>query len=549
MSFHPNGEKKNEIMLNDSAKSVGKSISYRFNGTKEVESDGLINGVNNGTRTEFFEDGSKCLVYTLKNDVIQKVESFDAKGESLFKAELASDGTLPLKMFYPDGIIQLQGTYLNGNKEGIWKQYNPHGILESELTYHDGMQSGTQKYYYFNGQVKQSFECDSNRIVGDYVSYHHNGQIDIKGHFVKNGWDGLLHSFNEKGQLLRESYYGDNERVGRTINYSAEGLKSNEVFYNSDNKEIRTVFYDFNKDTIEDAKYEYGVDTINVRFRNGKPQLTFTIDDNHLHGEMKRFYPDGRTEAVIPFKYGQKDGLEVKYDYDGKILSQNRYVLGDLDSISTTYNNGQLIYNYKYVLDNECGINTDYHYNGKVYRAMSFDDGDRHGFTDYFAPDGNLMYRVRFFRNTMKGYTYKNANGQFVPEIPITAQTSEMICYYPNGKLSMKVNLKNGEYHGDFKCYYADGKTLIESTSVDDEYQGVRRFYYLNGKVNKEMHYEMGQLHGLYTEYDEMGRKRKEGNYTMGTMTGEWNIYDATGKLKTVLNYFDGNVYEIKTVR
>ena len=65
------------------------------------------------------------------------------------------------------------------------------------------------------------------------------------------------------------------------------------------------------------------------------------------------------------------------------------------------------------------------------------------------------MKKIRY-----KGYTWKNISGGFEPEIAVTAKTSQIITYYPNGSISARISLNRGMYHGKLVTYYPTEKYL-----------------------------------------------------------------------------------------
>lgn len=549
VSYHPNGKKRVDVFYNDLAQAEGIKVTYLYNGTREMEIKGLIKGVLTGTRTEYFEDGSKSLVFTYNQDVLQKIESYRANGQLLFSVSVAADNSIPLKLFYPDGIIQTQGNYVNDKKEGLWRGFNPHGLPTYELNYKDGMQSGSQKYYFTSGQVKQAFECDSDNIEGDFISYFRNGVVETKCHYTKGKLNGLWQHYNAAGQLVSEAFYADNELVGKRIEYGEGGKKERELFYNDDNEETRVIYFNEKGDVAIDKTFVNGIDTVIVRNSNGSKLLDYVIENHRFAGDFHRYYPNGKIELVRHFNAGWQDGVEQYFTPQGGVISEVPYVMGDINGVSNTFLNGFKSTSSNVILDQTDGIFTDYHYNGKVYRTIQYDNDQRHGYTHYFSPDGTLMCKVLFYNGVMKSYTYQDAAGKLVPEIPITAQTNQISCFYPNGKPSLKVAMKNGYYDGLFQCYFPDGKVLIEANFKDDDFNGKRRFYYPSGKVYIDMNYVDDELNGTYTEYDELGNKLKEGQYNMGVMTGEWRYFGTGGKLKEIFYYSNGNPYDYKQIK
>ena len=58
-------------------------------------------------------------------------------------------------MYNYDGILELEGEYLNGEKNGFVKEYySETGLLRFEGEYLNGKRNGRGKKYYHNGEIK-----------------------------------------------------------------------------------------------------------------------------------------------------------------------------------------------------------------------------------------------------------------------------------------------------------------------------------------------------------------------------------------------------------
>lgn len=66
---------------------------------------------------------------------------------------------------------------------------------------------------------------------------------------------------------------------------------------------------------------------------------------------------------------------------------------------------------------------------------------------------------------------------------------------------------------------------------------------YPNGKLKLLENYKNGMQHGLSTYYHENGIKSKEGNYENGKEIGNWKLWYKDGKLKSEENYYLGRKY------
>lgn len=89
----------------------------------------------------------------------------------------------PYKKFYPNGMLEVEGAFLNGERSGLWTSYHPGGNKQSESYYINGVLDGKSVVFYSNGQVW-------------YIGYYTNG---------KN--DGQWIYFDKEGTLVKEVVY------------------------------------------------------------------------------------------------------------------------------------------------------------------------------------------------------------------------------------------------------------------------------------------------------------------------------------------------------
>jgi antitoxin component YwqK of YwqJK toxin-antitoxin module len=155
------------------------------------------------------------------------------------------------------------------------------------------------------------------------------------------------------------------------------------------------------------------------------------------------------------------------------------------------------------------------------------------------------MLRMRYENNTIKGYSWKNSSGNFVPEILVTGKTNQIITYYPNGKISAQIALKNGLYHGKLFTYYMTGSPLRESELMNDELVGVHKEYYQNGKLREVITFANYEKNGPYELHHQNGKIRLAGNFQNNAEHGEWHVYEESGKETELLYYHYGQLYDM----
>jgi len=543
--YYPNNQISTEHEYDKTGKLSGKIISYNRNGNITSEENEYKEGKLTGTRTDFFIDGKRHSIQTYNNDVLVKVECFDNKGNQIY-SDNNSDSSIYFKSFYEDGIVASEGLLINDERDSIWKFYNPLGILTSEWLYSKGKLEGVQHDFYANGQVQKEYFSSSNYILGEYKEYYINGHLKLHGNYDSSGFTGKWINYFKNDSISNISFYKDGDHVGSSCTFHPEGLLESEEFYNDEGKSIRSISYGPDGSVLSDIDYEYGSHTFDVYFPNGKLKERKNISDNEFHGLYEEFYPNGNLAAKIEYNHKFINGYYKKWDHNGNISYEMPYIMNLAEGEGKWYVNGKLDYVGYYELGKNQGKAISYHYNGQKARETEYVDDERIGYTNYYSPEGILMYRVRYENNIMKAYSYLDKTGNMVPETVIMDSTTKIIAYYPNGKISAVIELYRGLYHGKLVNYYPTGGLLREATFKLDDIEGIDKKYYPNNRLRELTSYSFDNRHGLYELYFENGQKQKTGKFFMNEQEGDWKIFNSDNSLKETLIYRNAVIYDIK---
>ena len=143
------------------------------------------------------------------------------------------------------------------------------------------------------------------------------------------------------------------------------------------------------------------------------------------------------------------------------------------------YKNDEEIY-----LKNKCGLYTNYHNNGQIYRTFFHNNGIEEG-------------------------EYKE--------------------YTQSGTIKAKRFYMNGKKYGESMIYHNNGIIYILSYYVNNILEGVYEEYYENGQLKEKSNFLNGKYHGKFESYFENGNKSKTGYYDNDKKIGEWLIYNHNG--------------------
>lgn len=95
------------------------------------------------------------------------VRYYDNSNNHLYKEE----------RFYQNGNKQMQGTFRNGKKDGVWYYWYENGQLWSEGNFENGLSHGYRKVYYPNRQLYYEGEFQKGKAVGTWKFYDEQGRL------------------------------------------------------------------------------------------------------------------------------------------------------------------------------------------------------------------------------------------------------------------------------------------------------------------------------------------------------------------------------------
>ncbi|MFN0204385.1 MAG: thioredoxin domain-containing protein, partial [Bacteroidia bacterium] len=143
-----------------------------------------------------------------------------------------------VKTFYADGTPALQGAYIKGKANGIWKQFYPNGKLKTENTYQEGVMVGLFSKYYDNGKKAAEWTYQNGQM---------NGQVK---YYMKNGKPKATYSYRDN-ILFNAEWYQDNRLISQFDLLNKKLVKGNSsnslkfkricIYDQAENLECKTV--------------------------------------------------------------------------------------------------------------------------------------------------------------------------------------------------------------------------------------------------------------------------------------------------------------------
>ncbi|MEO8172746.1 MAG: energy transducer TonB [Sediminibacterium sp.] len=115
--------------------------------------------------------------------------------------------------FYPDGILQMKGQYVNNKKEGLWISLHPNGFMSDSTVYDSNEKVGISLQWHNNGQLSDStnYKEDGTAVA---VSWFDNGGISSAGRLnMINHYNGKWQFYHKNGKLSATEIYDNGKLV------------------------------------------------------------------------------------------------------------------------------------------------------------------------------------------------------------------------------------------------------------------------------------------------------------------------------------------------
>ncbi|MBI1266566.1 MAG: hypothetical protein GC193_03940 [Cryomorphaceae bacterium] len=369
--FYETGERYRETTFVNN-KEEGKGYEYDKDGrviTNLTYQNGFlrsiekINRYQDGQRTGYWidlypngvkkEEGNYR--YGLRNGVFKfynKKGDLD-KMEQYVDGELMKDSELAVildirKEYYPDGRLKLVGSYNEGSKQGVFREYNEEGVLSNgylyeenlkigegvidpegkyqgpwklfyptgelraEGSYVDGLREGPWKFYFTNGKVEQLGNYKTGNAHGGWKWFFQNGSVKREESFRKGKEDGEFFEYDEDGIIIHQGSYIDGLKTGPWI------------YHVNDHKEVGEFL-----DGEKNGKWNFYVEDKEVIF-TGEYLVGIPV------GKHKYFYPNGRIKLEGKYEGGVRDGDWKYFNEDGTLavaVKYNNGVMAKIDGV------------------------------------------------------------------------------------------------------------------------------------------------------------------------------------------------------------------------
>ena len=96
------------------------------------------------------------------------------------------------------------GSFKNGLREGIHKEWFRNGNIKDEITYSSGLKNGEFRYWDDKGQLLKEGHYQKNKLDGFIKEWYHNGNIKLEVNYKMGDMHGLRTEWYKSGHKWSE---------------------------------------------------------------------------------------------------------------------------------------------------------------------------------------------------------------------------------------------------------------------------------------------------------------------------------------------------------
>ncbi|HLN20754.1 MAG TPA: hypothetical protein VK213_06675 [Bacteroidales bacterium] len=338
-------------------------------------------------------------------------------------------------VFFPDGKVKETIMFSNGKKEGLSKEYDENGNIITLTEYHNDflvtrerinrldankLKQGPWKVFYDNGRIRSEATYVDDLMHGYYKEYDDKGNLVLtmlydKGSIVKSLVEDepeieIINRYDDSGRLTYSGPFRKDVPVGTHREYTPDGKIKNAFIYNDNGLLLE-------EGIVDEAGNRNG--KWKTYFTDGKVSAEGQYNENRRSGQWKFYRADGKLEQAGSYNAGRPDGIWkwyydngallreeeyfqgereggfIEYSVTGEIISQGEYIAGERNG-PWKYRNGDFTEEGNYISGLKDGLWKSYYPNGKMMFKGSFVQGNPDGLQTYYYEDGRVREEQSF---------------------------------------------------------------------------------------------------------------------------------------------------------
>lgn len=345
--------------------------TYYYPDGKVFRTINFVDGLEDGLAKEFGEDGRVVLLTTYRKGFLVSRERINR-----LDGENRKQGNW--KFFHDNGMVQLEGRFLNDQKNGYFKEYDQNGKLIVASKWQDG---------------EKQEDVDELTKLEVLRDYYPDGKVMIFQTFKNGVAHGIRREYSKDGEIAAGFIYENGKRI-------AEGITGQDGVRNGPWKDFYTT-----GQLRAEGLYQDGQMSGKWKFYhiNGAIEQTGEFDrQGRPVGKWTWFYPSGNLLREENYINGKADGMMTEYTEEGDIIAEGDFIDGEEEG-PWTYNLGNFKEEGGYSYGLRHGVWKHYYDDGTLKFEGEFIDGKPVGKHLFYWDNGNIKDQVNFEMGIRQG--------------------------------------------------------------------------------------------------------------------------------------------------
>lgn len=391
---------------------------------------------------------------------------------------------------FPDGAIEIEGTYRDGTLEGPWQRKHATGAVAERGLYAAGKKTGTWTLASSAGAPLGEYELVAG--TGLEKRWYDDGKPYSVSAVKSGARHGTTKQFDREGSVVQQTRYVNGKPDGaHTVGWKRT-LRIEEKFASGVRIGVRKM-WQWNA-LLAEENFD----------RRGRP-----------HGDYEQWRTAKVARVKGRFSKGLRSGAWTWFDRENRKERAGTYAAGERDGLWQEWADSRLVFSGTYRRGKPHGEFTHYDRAGRLLGSFTMRNGTGTMVTFHAAkkPATRQQWRRGLEDGPYQELTYR-------------------------GKVIVDGNYRAGVKHGPWKEFSSSGAPELEQHWKLGALHGtVTKF--VDGKPSVVSTYADGKADGPYAEFRD-GKPAVTGQFAADLKTGTWTHHDASGSVVLEATYKDG---------
>lgn len=430
---------------------------------------------------------------------------------------------------FPDGAVEITGTYKNGKLDGPWQRNHPGGAIAEQGNYVDGLKDGTWRQVGPDGTMLGEYSLS--RGTGVERQWFDDGSLYMERALKTGVDDGPVKVFDRAGGLMIAGHRDGSRYSGAHVVGSKASLRLEETYSRGRLVGPRRL-WSFGTVVLDENYDRRG--RLDGSFASWRDRKNLRVQGSYSHGKRVGkwtwFDRYGSKEREGTYVADQKTGPWLEW-VEGKLASRGNYSDDKPDGEFIYYDKSGIVLG-RFSIKDGTGAMTTFHSNRQVAIRQHLVNGLLDGSYQEFTPTGKVVVSGSYARDRKHGWwrQWTDVGTLVLEQHWRKGKLDGVVKKYDGRQLASEANFKAGKSHGSY-TEFRGAKPSLTGQFVDDRRDGTWTSYDSEGNVMLTATYKDGVLQGPWRQ--RLGEVVLEGEMVAGRRAGTWTRTDRDGTTST----------------